>query len=298
MNDRQGVGASVVVVSEAAAQQRLSLLQFLAQRFTHVSEAQWQTRFTDGEICDVHGASLDMQALCEARQKIFYYRSVAHEVPVPFEARMVFANEHIVIADKPHFLPVTPSGHYVKETLLARLKHALHNEALVPVHRIDRDTAGLVMFSLNPATRGAYHALFSERRVKKVYEAIAPFKPELTLPLQYASRLEPAAHFMQMCEVPGVANAFTHISLLEQQGAFARYQLKPITGKRHQLRVQMHALGIPICNDGLYPVLTPERAANDFSKPLLLLAKQLAFDDPITGERLQLQSQFSLNWPQ
>jgi tRNA pseudouridine32 synthase / 23S rRNA pseudouridine746 synthase len=297
MNDKQGVGTSVVVVNEAAAQRGMSLLEFVSQRFTHVPREQWQARFDMGEICDAQGVALLAQAICQPKQKLYYYRSVAQEVAVPFEAHIVFANEHLVIADKPHFLPVTPSGRYVQETLLARLKRLLHNEALVPIHRIDRDTAGLVMFSASPASRGVYQALFRERRVSKVYEAIAPYKPELALPLHYACRVAPAVHFMQMQVVDGAPNAFTDISVLEQRGAWARYALSPLTGRRHQLRVQMAALGMPICNDGLYPALTPERAADDFSHPLLLLAKQLSLDDPMTQQRIEVHSMRSLFWP-
>jgi tRNA pseudouridine32 synthase/23S rRNA pseudouridine746 synthase len=159
----------------------------------------------------------------------------------------------------------------------------------VPIHRIDRDTAGLVMFSKQPASRAAYSALFSQRQVHKTYEAIAPWCADLTFPLTRQSRIKPAGHFMLQHEVAGEPNATTHIDVLEVRGDLARYELKPITGQRHQLRVHMLALGLPILNDGLYPTLTPE-GQMDYTKPLQLLAKQLEFTDPVSGQSKQFKS--------
>ncbi len=294
---KNGVSASCVTVPVSAAHEQLTLLDFIAQRFPHVTLEQWRVRFAQGEITDEQGAPLAAQAPCRTPLKIFYYRSVAHEPHIPFEATVLYADAHLVVADKPHFLPVMPSGHYVQETLLARLKLALNNDALVPLHRIDRDTAGLVMFSAQVATRDAYAALFRERSIVKIYEAIAPFNAELKLPQRLETRLVPAAHFMQMQQVDGVVNSVTDIALLEQRGVWARYELKPHTGRRHQLRVQMQALGVPILNDGIYPVLTPEVDEPDYTKPLQLLAKSLAFIDPITHEQREFFSARSLALP-
>ena len=174
-----------------------------------------------------------------------------------------------------------------------RLKRKLGIDHIVPIHRIDRDTAGIVMFSLQPATRNAYHALFRQHAVHKSYQAIAPWRPELRFPLTRESRLAPAAHFMQQCEVAGVPNSLTHIRLLEVHGTLARYALHPVTGHRHQLRVHMAALGMPILNDGIYPALTPEGQA-DHDRPLQLLAQSIAFQDPLTGLPRQFASQRQL----
>lgn len=295
---KQGVSASCVSVPASAAHEQLTLLDFFVQRFPHVSREQWRERFAQGEVTDSSGASLKAQALCRAPQKIFYYRSVAHEARIPFEARVLYADAHLVVVDKPHFLPVTPSGHYVQETLLARLKHQLGNDVLVPLHRIDRDTAGLVMFSAQVATRGVYEGLFRERKIVKTYEAIAPYKRELVLPMRYETRLVPAPHFMQMQQVEGASNSVTNIALIEVREPWARYKLMPRTGRRHQLRVQMLSLGVPILHDGIYPELTPEVAVPDYTRPLALLAKSLEFSDPLTGEPRNFHSVLSLQWPE
>jgi tRNA pseudouridine32 synthase / 23S rRNA pseudouridine746 synthase len=290
---KNGVSASCVVVPASAAHEQLRLLDFFVQRFPHVTREQWRERFAQGEVRNESGVSLQAQALCRALMKVFYYRSVAHEARIPFEAQVLYADAHLVVADKPHFLPVTPSGHYVQETLLA-----LNNDALVPLHRIDRDTAGLVMFSAQVATRGVYEGLFRERKIVKTYEAIAPYKRELVLPMRYETRLVPAPHFMQMQQVEGAPNSVTDIELIEQREPWARYKLAPLTGRRHQLRVQMLSLGVPILNDGIYPELTPEVDVPDYTKPLQLIAKSLAFNDPLTAEPRQFHSARSLAWPQ
>jgi tRNA pseudouridine32 synthase/23S rRNA pseudouridine746 synthase len=194
-----------------------------------------------------------------------------------------------MVVDKPHFLPVVPSGKYLQETVLIRLKNTLGLDALSPIHRIDRDTAGLVLFSKQVASRGAYQELFRTRQVDKTYECIAPWNADLAWPITRQSRIVPSAHFMQQTEVPGVPNALTHITPIEVLGPLARYALRPVTGQRHQLRVHMAALGLPLVGDGMYPTLTPEGHA-DYGNPLQLLAKSIAFTDPISGERRQFES--------
>jgi tRNA pseudouridine32 synthase/23S rRNA pseudouridine746 synthase len=182
---------------------------------------------------------------------------------------------------------VTPSGLYLHQTLLNRLKKTTGIQTLSPIHRIDRDTAGLVIFSVNPNERSLYQNLFRDRAVNKVYEAIAPYAKELekNLPMTYQSRLEESEHFLQMREVEGGPNSDTLIEILEVKAPYARYRLTPGSGKKHQLRCHLNALNIPIKNDQIYPILTPYQEYDlDFSKPLQLLAKAVSFMDPITHE--------------
>ena len=265
-------------------------------RFPGVTPSEWQTRLQQGDVVDAAGHVLSESTAFAPGLRLYYYRALDAEVSIPFEAAVLHRDTHLIVVDKPHFLPVLPSGKYLQETLLVRLKNALGLADLTPVHRIDRDTAGLVLFSINPATRDAYHALFRERTVHKIYHAIAPWNPELAWPLRRESRIKPSAHFMQQEEVPGVANALTTISPLAHRGGLALYALQPETGQRHQLRVHMAALGLPIVNDGMYPVLTPE-GPPDYTKPLQLLARSLAFTDPVSGEARRFESQQALHLP-
>jgi tRNA pseudouridine32 synthase / 23S rRNA pseudouridine746 synthase len=170
------------------------------------------------------------------------------------------------------------------------------------MHRIDRDTAGLVMFCIRAEARDAYAAMFRERKIHKTYECIAPFSNEISFPLIRKTRLVESPHsFMQVTEVQGEPNTETQIELIERLPTpnehLARYRLKPITGKRHQLRVHMNALGLPICGDGIYPVLTPQTQAADYAHPLQLLAQELAFVDPVQAKQLALRSHLALAWP-
>jgi tRNA pseudouridine32 synthase/23S rRNA pseudouridine746 synthase len=272
-----------------------SLLDFLTQRFPAIDRAQWQTRMASGDVIDAQGQPIVCNQAYQPHQRIYYYREVPDEPPIPFEEVVLFEDTHLIVVDKPHFLPVVPSGHYLTETVLVRLKRKLGLDDLVPIHRIDRDTAGLVMFSKQPSNRAAYSALFSQHQVRKTYEAIAPWRADISFPLTRQSRIQPAGHFMLQHEVPGTPNAITHIDVLEVRGDLARYQLKPVTGQRHQLRVHMLALGLPILGDGLYPTLTPE-GQMDYANPLRLLAKHLAFTDPVSGEARQFVSQRTLNF--
>jgi tRNA pseudouridine32 synthase/23S rRNA pseudouridine746 synthase len=198
-----------------------------------------------------------------------------------------------VVADKPHFMPVTPSGRYLHATLLVRLKRRLGLPELSPLHRIDRDTAGLVLLSVQQRTRGAYQALFRDRQITKHYDAIAPWRADLAFPREHASRLEESEQFFRMHEVPGEPNSLTRIELVEVAEPWARYRLSPVTGKRHQLRVHMAALGMPLRNDPFYPVVN-DPPEGDYSRPLQLLARSLEFTDPVTGEARVFESRQAL----
>ena len=216
----------------------------------------------------------------------------------------MFQDDWLVVADKPHFMPVTPSGRFVQRSLLVRLKRRLGLPDLSPVHRIDRETAGLVVFAVQPHTRDAYQALFRDRRVQKVYEAVAPHRAELALPRTHRSRLAPdAERFFISREVPGEPNSETHIERAAVFGPHALYRLQPVTGRRHQLRLHLHALGVPILGDGFYPaVLRGPGAPDDAERPLQLLARALMFDDPFTGTARRFESTLTLaasqgQWP-
>ncbi|MCF8168367.1 MAG: pseudouridine synthase [Rhodoferax sp.] len=287
---RDGVGASCVVLPAGSW---FTVAEFLLERFAHVPASEWAQRLATGAVIDEVGTALDHTSPYQPGQRVYYFRSLPAEPPIPFEAQILWQDEHLLVVDKPHFLPVLPSGKYVHETVLVRLKKSLDIDDLVPIHRIDRDTAGLVLFSVQRATRAAYHALFRDRQVIKTYQAIAPWNPELQWPIRRETRLEAGSHFMQQIEVAGIPNTLTHITPIEVQCSIARYQLKPVTGHRHQLRVHMAALGLPISGDRIYPNLTPE-GTTDYAHPLQLLAQAIRFVDPLTGREPQFESVRSL----
>jgi tRNA pseudouridine32 synthase/23S rRNA pseudouridine746 synthase len=281
---KDGVSASCVALPAGPWP---TVLDFLAERIPAVSRDDWAVRLQAGEVVDEHGQPLPADAPYKAQTRLYYWRSLPFEHPVPFEERVVFQDDYLVVADKPPFLPVTPKGRYLQETLLVRLKRKLGIATLVPMHRIDRETSGLVAFTIQPHTRDAYQSLFRDKAVRKTYEAIAPLNTALQLPMLYRSRLEESAHFMAMHEVNGAPNAETHIDLIEAKDGWGRYRLQPVTGQKHQLRAQLCALGIPILNDQIYPDLQPSPPldeAPDFSQPLQLLAQSLSFADPVTGQ--------------
>ncbi len=293
---RDGVGASCIVLPAGAWE---SLIDFLVQQFPAIARAVWWQRLAQGDVLGASGDALPPDAPYQEHAKIFYYRSLEFEAPIPFEATIVFQDDYLIVADKPHFLPVVPAGRYLQQTLLVRLKRQLGIDTLAPAHRIDRETAGLVLLTIKPSTRAAYQGLFRERRVVKHYEAIARQTSTLKFPLVVRNRLEDAESFMQMRVVDGAPNAETVIRVLALQGDMSRYGLQPNTGQRHQLRVQMAALGLPILHDTIYPKLLPEAAidaAPDYSRPLQLLAKSLEFVDPISGQLRRFESRLQLQF--
>ena len=291
---KNGVGPSVVGLPKDEASQWRTITDFLTERFPAIPRATWLQRMAHGDVEDEFGVSVTPERRYQDHIRVYYYRDLEIEERIPFDEVILHQDEHLIVVDKPHFLPVTPSGKYLQETVLVRLKRKLGLDDLVPIHRIDRDTAGLVLFSVQPATRDAYQALFRDRAVHKTYEAIAPWRPELTFPVTRHSRIVEGEGFMTQREVDGTPNALTHIQVLKIKGQFARYQLSPVTGKRHQLRVHMNALGLPILGDGIYPVLTPEGQI-DYENPLQLLAKSIEWLDPIAHALRRFESQQALH---
>ncbi len=290
MISKQGINPSRIALPPGPW---ATVLDFLCERFGHIPRDQWHTRMEQGLVTDHHQQAIGPQTAYRAHQTLFYYRHVQAETPIPGTVRIVYEDELLVVADKPHFLPVTPAGQYVQETLLTRLRLQSGLSSLTPIHRIDRETAGLVVFCRQEKHRNAYQRLFRERAVSKTYEAIAPYI-DVPLPLVRCSHLTQGEHFMQMKEVQGPINAHTDIDLIEDNGRWARYRLRPLTGQKHQLRVHMLGLGIPIVYDTIYPTLG-ESSTPDFARPLQLLAKHIAFDDPVTGLHRAFESSLHLH---
>lgn len=273
-----------------------TVLDCLCQHFPAIDRQTWLARMRDGKVQDEAGAALAPDHPYREGLRVRYFREVAQETPIPFQEQLLYQDEHLLVVDKPHFLPVLPAGRYVEQTLLARLVRALGNADLVPLHRIDRLTAGLVLFSCNRASRDQYQALFRQRRIDKGYQALAPALPQLDFPLQLRSRIEPGEPFFRMREVAGQPNSETRVEVLERCDGYWRYGLQPLSGRKHQLRVQMAGLGAALLGDPLYPTLT-EQSPDDFSTPLQLLAHSLAFTDPLSGQRRRFVSRRQLTHP-
>ncbi len=293
---RDGVGASKVFLPEGPY---ATILDFLEIRFPRGSRQGWETRMREGRVLNQFGKPVWPNAPYTPKQILYYYRELKAEAKIPFVESVIYEDEWIVVADKPHFIPVTPIGPYLQETLLVRLRNRLQVDHLSAVHRLDLETAGLVLFTKQAHTRDTYAALFRNRQVKKEYLAIARSSNEYDWPITHFSRIEAAERFMQMQEVSGTPNSVTNISLVETIQTWALYSLEPITGKKHQLRVHMNALGLPIQGDQIYPQLADYvvPSQRDYQSPLQLCAKKLSFKDPITGKDHSFESKMSLNWP-
>ncbi len=269
------------------------MLDCLCERFPAVGRGQWLARMARGRVVDGDGQWLTPETPFRVGLDVHYYREVSDEAAIPFDEVVLHVDTEVLVADKPHFLPVMPAGAHVHETLLGRLIRRTGNPMLVPLHRIDRDTAGLVLFSANPLSRAHYQALFRERRIDKRYEAIAPALPRIEFPCTRSSRIVAGEPFFRMQEIEGPENSETRIEVVARGADCWRYALTPITGRKHQLRVHMAALGAPIAHDRTYPSLR-QRAPDDYSAPLQLLAKRLSFIDPLTGVARSFCSTFQL----
>ncbi|GHF82568.1 pseudouridylate synthase [Streptomyces griseosporeus] len=263
----------------------------LVERLSGAGPGVVEGMFDAGLIVGADGRPVAPDAAFVPGMFVWFHRELPPEAPVPFAIEVVYRDEHIVVADKPHFLATTPRGSHVTETALARLRRDLDVPTLTAAHRLDRLTAGLVLFTVRPGERGAYQTLFRDRRVRKAYEAVAPYDPSLALPATVRSRIVKERGELTAREVPGEPNAVSRIELAEHRAdGLARYRLLPATGQTHQLRVHMNALGVPLLGDPLYPEVAAPVPAGDFRRPLQLLARELEFTDPVTGAEHRFRS--------
>jgi tRNA pseudouridine32 synthase/23S rRNA pseudouridine746 synthase len=285
---------SSVVTMPTADKPYPSILEFLTRRFPNIASECWQQRINEGKVLAADNSPISVDTPYSPDKRLFYFREVAQERLIPFRETILFQNDHLLVACKPHFLPVIPGGGSVNECLLNRLRDRTGNNDLVPLHRIDRETAGIVMFSVNRETRGLYSGLFAKRMIDKSYQALAECCgiPEQTS-WNVENRIVKGEPWFRMKVAPGQPNSCSKIRLREVNGGTARFDLFPITGKTHQLRIHMSGLGFRILNDRYYPELQPEQA-DDFAKPLRLIAKTVRFRDPVSSTDMEFCSEREL----
>ncbi len=289
--------ASYIVLPETVTD-KPTVLSFLVSHFKAIAETTWIDRIENGKVHWRDGELITLDSEFIPRARVYYYREVQQESLIPFKEQVLLRNERLIIAFKPHFLAVNPTGNFVNECLVNRLRIKMNNEQIVACHRLDRVTAGVMLLSTSADSRHDYHQLFKSGNISKTYQAIAKLSDELmsqvtantlTLPTHWTvkNRLVKAEPSFMMKVGSGEPNSHSEISLVEVKDGFGLFELTPITGRTHQLRVHMMSLGMPILNDRLYPELL-DKAADDFDNPLKLMAKRLAFTDPITAEIIDI----------
>ena len=233
-----------------------------------------------GDVFDADGTALSADTEMTAGAHVYLYRDLPDEVPVPYPMPVLYRDDNIVAVDKPHFLATMPRGSHVAQTALVRLRRDLGLAELSPAHRLDRLTAGVLLFTARREVRGAYQSMFARGEVMKTYLAVSSVQPGLAAPQVISNRIVKQRGTLQARIEPGEPNAETRI---EPLGA-GRYRLIPRTGRTHQLRLHMAAIGLPIDNDPLYPnVIDVE--PGDFTAPLRLIAQRLELSDPLTGDQ-------------
>ncbi|MFN3865369.1 MAG: pseudouridine synthase [Demequina sp.] len=249
-----------------------------------------------GEFVDQQGRAWGGDEAYRPHSFVWFHRPLSPEAAVPFALDVLDVNERFVVVDKPHFMATTPRGSHVSETALVKARLALDLPELAPAHRLDRLTAGVLVFSARREYRAAYQGVFQSRHARKTYEALAPYDPALEFPRVVRDRIEKRRGVLQAEVVPGEPNAETLVEVVETRGRHARYRLTPTTGKTHQLRLHMSALGLAIVGDSLYPSIV-EVAPDDFTGPLQLVARRLRFTDPVDGSERDYSSTRELVWP-
>lgn len=273
--DRDGLGPARLRVQGGS----------VADEFERRFGADGRAKVLAGEVVDARGGALDGRSDLPAGSVVYLYRDLPDEVPVPFDIPVLHRDDDIVVVDKPHFLATMPRGGHVVQTALVRLRRELGLPDLSPAHRLDRLTAGVLMFTVRREVRGAYQTMFARGEVRKTYLARSGVEPGLSAPQVVSNRIVKRRGILQAAVESGEPNARTRVEPLGR----GWYRLTPSTGRTHQLRVHMAGLGVPIDNDPLYPRILAVDPA-DFSRPLRLIAHRLEFDDPLTGQPRRFES--------
>lgn len=308
---RDGVNATRLRLPEEGPWE--TAMDYMMHRWGHIDPQGIEDRFDAGEIVGEGGVPLHRGTPLQDHTFIWYYRTLPPETRIPVDIGILYQDEHLLVVDKPHFLPTTPGGTYIQESALVRLRNQLGLPDLIPMHRLDRMTAGVLLFSTNPQTRGRYQVLFEKRQVQKEYECVsaaepAPGHPAVDFPVVVRNRMTKSRSYLLAEVIEGEPNAETRIERLETfdggpaagapgttgGGRLARYRLEPHTGKTHQLRVHMASLGLGIVNDAFYPDLL-DKAPDDYARPLQLLARVIQFVDPVSGKPVEYRSGLELS---
>jgi tRNA pseudouridine32 synthase/23S rRNA pseudouridine746 synthase len=306
---RDGVNATRLRLPEEGPWD--TAMDYMMHRWGHIDPQGIEDRFDAGEIVGEGGVPLHRGTPLQDHTFIWYYRTLPPETRIPVELDILHQDEHLLVVDKPHFLPTTPGGTYIQESALVRLRNQLDLPDLIPMHRLDRMTAGVLLLSTNPETRGRYQVLFEKRQVRKDYECVSAAEPAqgypaVEFPVVVRNRMTKSRSYLLAEVVDGQPNAETRIERLEvfDGGAPAAtsgtpprralYRLEPHTGKTHQLRVHMASLGLGIVHDAFYPVLL-DKAPDDYARPLQLLARGIRFVDPISGRPVEYRSRLQLS---
>lgn len=290
---RDGLGPTRIRMPDAA--QFGTILDYLVDRFPQDS-TRLREKMDLGEIVDASGNPLVAESPIVPRTDIYLYRDPPIEPVVPFATPILHRDENLLVVDKPHFLATMPRGKYIARSALVVLRRELDLPELSPVHRLDRLTAGVLMFTVRREVRRAYQELFADRAVTKVYDAVARYEPSLSLPVTLRSRMIKERGVLRAEEIPGKPNAETFVELSEHDGRHGMYTLHPRTGRTHQLRLHMNSIGIPILGDNFYPEFY-DVAGDDYSTPLQLLARSIEFRDPFSGEQRRFESNRRLRLP-
>jgi tRNA pseudouridine32 synthase/23S rRNA pseudouridine746 synthase len=275
-----------------------TVLEYLITHFPHIQAQTWRERIANGKVTLDDGTTLTTESPYRHGVTVLYSREVEREPAVTVEETILFQDSEILVADKPHGMVVTPSGEHVERSLLSRLQNRTGLKHLAPIHRLDRETAGVVLFTIHAEARARYHQLFSSRAVEREYLAVAKVgNTEIQKEWDIRTRLEEGEPWYRrrITDTDGAEpNAITRIQLLESRNGFGLFRLLPETGKKHQLRVHMASRGFPIVGDLLYPEI---REYNEHDSPLQLLACRLSFIDPRSGESRGFVSAQQLLWP-
>lgn len=290
---RDGLGPTRIRLPDAS--EHATALEYLVHRFPR-DEARLRAKFALREVVDAAGNPLSADSPVTPRADIYLYRDPPVEPVVPFSVDIVHRDENLLVVDKPHFLATMPRGAYIARSALVVLRRELDLPELSPAHRLDRLTAGVLVFTVRPAARRPYQELFAQRAVTKMYDAIARYDADLALPRTVRSRMIKERGVLRAQEVPGEPNAETRVELVSHDDRHGLYSLSPRTGRTHQLRLHMSSLGVPIVGDNFYPEFY-EVAGDDYSDPLRLLARSIEFRDPLTGDLRRFESSRRLEFP-
>ncbi|AMA09772.1 RluA family pseudouridine synthase [Picosynechococcus sp. PCC 73109] len=235
------------------SQAGLAVLDFYAEFYRHSTRQEWAERFENQQIF-VDGKPATATQRLAKNQRLEYHRPPWEEPDVPLNFQILHQDPHFWIIDKPAGLPVLPAGNFLENTLLAQLKRQFPDETPVPIHRLGRGTSGLMILGRSPLGRQSLTRQLREHQITKIYRAVIPagdYPDQITITTPIGKICHPSLGKIFAATADGLS-AHSEMRVLERLAKVSRVEVQIFTGRPHQIRIHMAAMGFPLVGDRLY----------------------------------------------
>jgi 23S rRNA pseudouridine1911/1915/1917 synthase len=271
-----------------------TLLDYYCQNYQHSSREEWQDRILAGQIL-INQQTANPETILKKGQQLTYQRSPWEEPDVPLDFATLYEDADLMIIAKPSGLPVLPGGGFLQNTLLYQLQQRYPQEMPVPIHRLGRGTSGLMLIARSSLAKSKLSQQMRDHQIRKIYRALigpSELPTEFTINQAIGKIPHPIFGYLYGATPTGKF-AQSDCRVLEKNSTKTLLEITILTGRPHQIRIHLAAIGYPLLGDPLYDVGGVAKITNldlKISVPsdcgYWLHAHQLGFIHPSTSKNL------------